>query len=66
MNRLNKIESAVFLYCRFFLFLSDPFFQIIYSVRWQYNASYDQLTEMKNDLNLNYNDLPAMVVNIVA
>ena len=30
MNRLNKTESAVFLYCRFSLFLRDPFFQIIY------------------------------------
>ena len=29
MNRLNKTESAVFLYCRFSLFLKDPFFQII-------------------------------------
>ena len=66
MNRLNKAESAVFLYCRFILFLRDPFFQIIYSVRWQNNAPYDHLTEMKNGLNLNYNDLPAMVVNIVA
>ena len=29
-SRLNKIESAVFLYCRFSLFLKDPgFFQII-------------------------------------
>ena len=25
MNRLNKTESAVFLYCRFSLFLRDPF-----------------------------------------
>ena len=25
MNRLNKTESAVFLYCRFSLFLKDPF-----------------------------------------
>ena len=30
MNRLNKTESAVFLHCRFFLFMKDPFFQIIY------------------------------------
>ena len=29
MDRLNKTQSAVFLYCRFFLFLKDPFFQII-------------------------------------
>ena len=29
MNRLNKTESAVFLYCRFSLFLKDPFFQFI-------------------------------------
>ena len=29
MNRLNKTESAVFLYCRFSVFLKDPFFQII-------------------------------------
>ena len=29
MNRLNKTKSAVFLYCRFSLFLKDPFFQII-------------------------------------
>ena len=26
MNRLNKTESAVFFYCRFSLFLGDPFF----------------------------------------
>ena len=26
MNRLNKTKSAVFLYCRFSLFLKDPFF----------------------------------------
>ena len=26
MNILNKTESAVFLYCRFSLFLKDPFF----------------------------------------
>ena len=25
-NGLNKTESAVFLYCRFFLYLKDPFF----------------------------------------
>ena len=30
MTRLNKTESAVFLYCRFSLFLKDQFFQIIY------------------------------------
>ena len=30
MNRLNKKESAVFLYCRLSLFLGGPFFQIIY------------------------------------
>ena len=30
MNRLNKTESAVFEYCRFSVFLKDPFFQIIY------------------------------------
>ena len=29
MNRLNKTESAVFLICRFSLFLKDPFSQII-------------------------------------
>ena len=29
MNRLNKTESAVFLYCRFSLFLKESFFQII-------------------------------------
>ena len=29
MNRLNKTEPAVFLYCRFSLFLKDPVFQII-------------------------------------
>ena len=29
MNRLNKMESAVFLYCRFFLFLKVPFILII-------------------------------------
>ena len=28
MNRLNKTESADFLYCRFSLFRKDPFFQI--------------------------------------
>ena len=30
MNRLNKTESAVFIYFRFSLFLKDPFLQIIY------------------------------------
>ena len=30
MNRLNKTESVVFIYCRFSLFLKDQFFQIIY------------------------------------
>ena len=29
MYRLNKTESAVFVFCRFSLFLQDPFFQII-------------------------------------
>ena len=29
MNRLNKTESAVFLYFRFSLFLKDPFSRII-------------------------------------
>ena len=29
MNRLNKTESAVFIYCRFSIFPKDPFFQII-------------------------------------
>ena len=33
MNRLNKTESAVFLYSRFSLFLKDPFFQIIECIR---------------------------------
>ena len=33
MNRLNKTESAVLLYCRFSLFLKDSFFQIIYIYR---------------------------------
>ena len=27
MNRLNKTKSAVFLYCRFSLFLKDQFFR---------------------------------------
>ena len=30
MNRLNKTEFALFLYCSFSLYLKDPFFQIIY------------------------------------
>ena len=30
MNRRNKTESANFLYCRFSLFLKDPFLQIVY------------------------------------
>ena len=29
MNRLKIIESAVFKYCRFSLFLKDPIFQVI-------------------------------------
>ena len=29
MNILDQTESGVFLYCRFSLFLTDPFFQII-------------------------------------
>ena len=28
MNRLNKTKSAVFLYCRFSLFLKDQFFRL--------------------------------------
>ena len=32
MNRLNKTKSAIFLDCRFSLFLKDPFFHIILSV----------------------------------
>ena len=32
MKRLNKTESAVSLYCRFSLFLKDPFFQIIFGL----------------------------------
>ena len=32
INRLNKTESAVFLYCRLSLFLKDPFFPDIYLV----------------------------------
>ena len=32
MNRLNKTQSAVFLYCRFSLFLMDPFFPIYLEV----------------------------------
>ena len=35
MNRLNKTKSAVFLYCRFSLFLKDPFsklFRILLSI----------------------------------
>ena len=31
MNRLNKTESAIFLLCRFSLFLKDLFFQTILS-----------------------------------
>ena len=31
MNSLNKTESAIFLYCRFFLFLRDPFFRNNYT-----------------------------------
>ena len=30
MNRPNKTESAVFLYCNFSLFLKGPLFQIIH------------------------------------
>ena len=32
MNRLNKTESVVFLYCRFSLFLNNPFFPYYYEV----------------------------------
>ena len=32
MNKLNKTVSAVFLYCKFTLFLKDQFFQIISSL----------------------------------
>ena len=31
MNRLNKAESSVILYCRFSLSLKDPFFQISFN-----------------------------------
>ena len=37
MNRLNKTESAVFLYCRFSLFLKDPFsrlFTVLLRLSW--------------------------------
>ena len=33
MNGLNETESVVFLYCRFSLFLKDPFPQIILCTR---------------------------------
>ena len=52
MNRLNETESAVFLYCRFSLFLKDPFFLIILTIdhihasilfimlfNWEYHSS---------------------------
>ena len=32
MNILNKTESVVFLYCRFSLFLKDPFFPVYLEV----------------------------------
>ena len=35
INRLNKTESAVFIYCRFSLFLKDPFFRQIITTFYQ-------------------------------
>ena len=35
MNRLNKTESDVFLYCRFSLFLKDPFFPNYFKTNYQ-------------------------------
>ena len=32
MNRLNKTDSAVFLYCWFSLFLKDPFSRLFITV----------------------------------
>ena len=32
INRLNKTESAVFLYCRFSLFLKDLFFSRLFGI----------------------------------
>ena len=32
LSILIKTESALFLYCRFSLFLKDPFFQIIFTM----------------------------------
>ena len=43
MNRLNKTESAVFLYCKFSLFLKDPFFFIRLFVVLSLKASYSKL-----------------------
>ena len=34
MNRLNKTESAVLLYCWFSIFLRDPFFPDYLRKRW--------------------------------
>ena len=31
MKRLSKTASAVFVYCRFSLFLEDPYLQIIFN-----------------------------------
>ena len=42
MNRLNKTGSAVFLYCRFSVFIVDPFFQI--------NQRLQQLSMCRMDL----------------
>ena len=39
MNRLNKTESAIYLYYRFSLFLKDPFFSE-YLFKW--SCQYDQ------------------------
>ena len=43
MNRLNKTEPAVFLYCRFSLFLKDLFFQVILSLQGSTVYCNDQL-----------------------
>ena len=43
INRLNKTESAVFIYCRFSLFLKDPFFPRLFKhfasdIYWKFGS----------------------------
>ena len=72
MNILNQTESAVFLYCRFSLFLKDPFFQVIlinlYSIKRYLFEGYLILVFYSNNIScfvnflLNFLNLSKLVI----